>query len=157
MTVVTRDGQFWDIYGLPYQYFFTDGGKDFNSKHLKAIGKKLDFQCELRDRLPEGGIVERLFKTINTQVLKDLPGYTAGLFHSLKQVKWQVLRGIKIMGAALIEQLKQVEDLRTTDGRRHPLWLVLLFVIMGTMNGYMGYRGCSRFCQTASSSINREI
>ncbi|MDZ8028325.1 MAG: Mu transposase C-terminal domain-containing protein [Nostoc sp. DedQUE11] len=66
----------WDIYGLPYQYFFTDGGKDFNSKHLKAIGKKLDFQCELRDRPPEGGIVERIFKTINTQVLKDLPGYT---------------------------------------------------------------------------------
>ncbi|MEH1948269.1 MAG: hypothetical protein V7K77_15155 [Nostoc sp.] len=37
------------------------------------------------------------------------------------------------MGANLIEQLKQVEDLRTTDGRRHPLWLILVFVIMGTM------------------------
>jgi len=66
----------WDICGHPYQYFFTDGGKDFRSKHLKAIGKKLGFQCELRDRPPEGGIVERIFKTINTQVLKDLPGYT---------------------------------------------------------------------------------
>ncbi|HLP89826.1 MAG TPA: Mu transposase C-terminal domain-containing protein [Nostocaceae cyanobacterium] len=66
----------WNIYGHPYQYFFTDGGKDFRSKHLKAIGKKLEFQCELRDRPPEGGIVERIFKTINTQVLKDLPGYT---------------------------------------------------------------------------------
>lgn len=66
----------WDIYGHPYQYFFTDGGKDFRSKHLKAIGKKLGFQCELRDRPPEGGIVERIFKTINTQVLEDLPGYT---------------------------------------------------------------------------------
>ncbi len=66
----------WQICGLPLQYFFTDGGKDFRSKHLKAIGKKLDFQCELRDRPPQGGIVERLFKTINTQVLKGLPGYT---------------------------------------------------------------------------------
>ncbi|WP_035082862.1 Mu transposase C-terminal domain-containing protein [Aphanizomenon flos-aquae] len=66
----------WDVCGHPYQYFFTDGGKDFNSKHIKAIGKKLGFQCELRDRPPEGGIVERIFKTINTQVLKDLPGYT---------------------------------------------------------------------------------
>jgi len=66
----------WDICGHPYQYFFTDGGKDFRSNHLKAIGKKLGFQCELRDRPPEGGIVERIFKTINTQVLKDLPGYT---------------------------------------------------------------------------------
>ncbi|MFM6137568.1 MAG: Mu transposase C-terminal domain-containing protein [Sphaerospermopsis kisseleviana] len=66
----------WDVCGYPYQYFFTDGGKDFRSKHLKAIGKKLGFQCELRDRPPEGGIVERIFKTINTQVLKELPGYT---------------------------------------------------------------------------------
>ncbi|QLE48309.1 DDE-type integrase/transposase/recombinase [Nostoc sp. C057] len=66
----------WDICGPPFQYFFTDGGKDFRSKHLKAIGKKLGFQCELRDRPPEGGIVERIFQTINTQVLKDLPGYT---------------------------------------------------------------------------------
>ena len=66
----------WEIWGPPFQYFFTDGGKDFRSKHLKAIGKKLGFQCELRDRPPEGGIVERIFKTINTQVLKDLPGYT---------------------------------------------------------------------------------
>lgn len=63
-------------YGPPFQYFFTDGGKDFRSKHLKAIGKKLGFQCELRDRPNQGGIVERIFKTINTQVLKDLPGYT---------------------------------------------------------------------------------
>ncbi|MEH2092283.1 Mu transposase C-terminal domain-containing protein [Nostoc sp.] len=66
----------WEICGTPFQYFFTDGGKDFRSKYLKAIGKKLGFQCELRDRPPEGGIVERIFKTINTQVLKDLPGYT---------------------------------------------------------------------------------
>ncbi|WP_414546399.1 Mu transposase C-terminal domain-containing protein [Nostoc sp. CCY0012] len=66
----------WEVCGPPFQYFFTDGGKDLGSKHLKAIGKKLGFKCELRDRPPEGGIVERLFGTINTQVLKDLPGYT---------------------------------------------------------------------------------
>lgn len=49
------------------------------------------------------------------------------------------------MGANLIEQLRQVEDFRTLDGRRHPLWLVLLFVIMGTMNGYVGYRAWGDF------------
>ncbi|BAY96476.1 transposase [Tolypothrix tenuis PCC 7101] len=54
------------------------------------------------------------------------------------------------MGADLIEQLKQVEDFRTTDGRRHPLWLVLLFVIMGTMNGYVGYRGWGDFVKRHS-------
>ncbi|WP_371819398.1 transposase family protein [Tolypothrix sp. PCC 7910] len=55
------------------------------------------------------------------------------------------VEGIKIMGASLIEHLRQVEDFRTTDGRRHRLWLVLLFVIMGTMSGYVGYRGWGDF------------
>ncbi|NEO64970.1 MAG: ISAs1 family transposase [Moorea sp. SIO4G2] len=49
------------------------------------------------------------------------------------------------MNASLIEHLRQVEDFRTTDGRRHPLWLVLLFVIMGTMSGYVGYRAWGDF------------
>ncbi|MEI2581243.1 ISAs1 family transposase [Scytonema sp. PRP1] len=49
------------------------------------------------------------------------------------------------MDANLIEQLRLVEDFRTTDGRRHPLWLVLLFVIMGTMSGYIGYRAWGDF------------
>jgi hypothetical protein len=45
----------------------------------------------------------------------------------------------------LIEQLRQVEGFSTKDGRRHRLWLVLLFVIMGTMNGYVGYRAWGDF------------
>jgi hypothetical protein len=49
------------------------------------------------------------------------------------------------MGANLIEHLKQVKDFRTTDGRRHPLWLVLLLVIMGTLSGYVGYRAWGDF------------
>lgn len=66
----------WNIYGVPLQYFFTDGGKDLSkSKLIKMMGKKLGFQCELRDRPIQGGIVERLFKTINTEVLASLPGY----------------------------------------------------------------------------------
>ena len=49
------------------------------------------------------------------------------------------------MGANLIEHLRQVKDFRTTDGRRHPLWLVLLLVIMGTLSGYVGYRAWGDF------------
>ena len=66
----------WDICALPLKYFFTDGGSDLaKSKLIKAFGNKFDFQCELRDRPIQGGIVERLFKTINTQVLQPLAGY----------------------------------------------------------------------------------
>jgi putative transposase len=66
----------WDICGLPLHYFFTDGGRDLaKSKLIKAFGKKFGFQCELRDRPIQGGIVERLFGTINTQVLQPLAGY----------------------------------------------------------------------------------
>lgn len=57
------------------------------------------------------------------------------------------------MGANLIEQLKQVEDFRTKDGRRHRLWLVLLFVIMGTMNGYVGYRAWGDFVRRHSRGL----
>ncbi|MEJ6484359.1 ISAs1 family transposase [Nostoc punctiforme UO1] len=57
----------------------------------------------------------------------------------------------------LIDQLKQVEDFRTKDGRRHPLWLVLLFVTMGTMNGYVGYRGWGDFVKRHSRVLIKKF
>jgi len=67
----------WDINGLPLQCFFTDGGKDLSkAKHIQQIGRNFNFKCELRFNPPQGGIVERIFKTINTKVLQGLPGYT---------------------------------------------------------------------------------
>ena len=65
----------WGTYGLP-QHFYTDGGKDFRSNHLSQISVQLGFVCHLRDRPSEGGIVERPFKTFNTEVFSTLPGYT---------------------------------------------------------------------------------
>ena len=65
----------WGTYGLP-QHFYTDGGKDFHSNHLNQIGVQLGFVCYLRDRPSEGGIVERPFKTFNTELFFTLPGYT---------------------------------------------------------------------------------
>ncbi|MBD1996139.1 Mu transposase C-terminal domain-containing protein [Leptolyngbya sp. FACHB-541] len=61
--------------GTP-EYVFTDGGKDFRSKHLEQIGIQLGFTCYLRDRPSEGGIVERPFGTFNTEFFSTLPGYT---------------------------------------------------------------------------------
>ena len=67
--------QEWGTYGLP-QHFYTDGGKDFRSNHLNQIGVQLGMVCHLRDRPSEGGIVERPFKTLNTELFSTLPGYT---------------------------------------------------------------------------------
>jgi putative transposase len=65
----------WGTYGFP-QHFYTDGGKDFRSNHLSQISLQLGFVCHLRDRPSEGGIVERPFKTFNTELFSTLPGYT---------------------------------------------------------------------------------
>ena len=65
----------WGTYGKP-EYFYTDGGKDFRSNHLQQISLQLGFTCHLRSRPSEGGVVERPFKTLNTEVFSTLPGYT---------------------------------------------------------------------------------
>jgi len=65
----------WGTYGKP-EHFYTDGGKDFRSEHLSQISVQLGFVCHLRDRPSEGGIVERPFGTLNTEVFATLPGYT---------------------------------------------------------------------------------
>jgi len=40
----------------------------------------------------------------------------------------------------LISFLKKVNDPRKNSGKRHPLWLILLLVILGLMFGYLGYK-----------------
>ncbi|MBT9314364.1 DDE-type integrase/transposase/recombinase [Leptothoe spongobia TAU-MAC 1115] len=65
----------WGTYGRP-EHFYTDGGKDFRSNHVKLIGTDLGFTCHLRNRPSEGGIVERPFRTLNDQLFSTLPGYT---------------------------------------------------------------------------------
>jgi predicted transposase YbfD/YdcC len=46
---------------------------------------------------------------------------------------------------SLIEALKTIPDWRRGAGRRYPLWVFLLLIILGTMSGYRGYRGLARF------------
>lgn len=52
-----------------------------------------------------------------------------------------------------MEELAKIPDFRTTDGRRHQLWVVLLMVIMGTMSGYLGYRAWGDFVQRHRSEL----
>jgi DDE_Tnp_1-associated len=47
----------------------------------------------------------------------------------------------------LIETLQTIPDPRSPSGRRYPLWVFLLLILLGTMSGYRGYRGLTRFMQ----------
>lgn len=51
------------------------------------------------------------------------------------------------MDKTLIDYLKLIPDERSPHGLRHPLWLVLLIIIMGMMSGYWGYRQLGRFVE----------
>ncbi|BDA73093.1 hypothetical protein CAL7716_072590 [Calothrix sp. PCC 7716] len=58
------------------KYVFTDGGKDFRSKHLvEWISDQLGFEPILRSHPSEGGIVERPFRTMSG-LLSEMPGFT---------------------------------------------------------------------------------
>jgi len=58
---------------------------------------------------------------------------------------------------SLIDSLKQVKDFREPKGIRHPLWLVLLLVIMAYMSGYVGYRASSDFVFRHQKEIIRSF
>jgi hypothetical protein len=70
------------LYVNVHPLIYTDGSKDFRSNHLQQIAVQLGFVCHLRVseaapkelRPSEGGIVERPFKTFNTELFSNLPG-----------------------------------------------------------------------------------
>lgn len=57
---------------------------------------------------------------------------------------------------SLIEQLKQVPDLRHRRGLKHPLWMILLISLLGFLCGYGGYRPLADFSVTYDSTL-REL
>ncbi|MFP4694153.1 MAG: transposase family protein [Halothece sp.] len=57
----------------------------------------------------------------------------------------------------LVEYLKQIPEFRDPRGCRHPLWLVLLLIIMGIMSGYYGYRGIGRFVERHRRALSQVL
>lgn len=47
----------------------------------------------------------------------------------------------------LIEKLKKVKDFRNSSGKRHQLWVILLIIILGIMQSYIGYRAIGDFAK----------
>lgn len=67
------------------------------------------------------------------------------------------------MGASLIDSLQNIRDFRAAAGKRYPLWLILLLVIMGTMSGCRSYCSLEDFgvrhyqalCEKLELRLNR--
>ncbi|MDM9584863.1 Mu transposase C-terminal domain-containing protein [Nostoc sp. GT001] len=130
--------QEWGTYGLP-EHFYTDGGKDFRSNHLQQIAIQLGFVCHLRDRPSEGGIVERPFKTFNTELFSNLPGYTGSNVQerpeeaekeaclTLRQLEQQLVRYI-------VNHYNQRIDARMGDQTRFQRWESGLIAVPDAMS-----------------------
>jgi putative transposase len=62
--------------GIP-DVLYVDHGSDFTSKHLEQVAVDLHFEIVYSTiARPQGrGKIERLFGTLNTELLPELPGY----------------------------------------------------------------------------------
>ncbi len=122
----------WGTYGKP-EHFFTDGGKDFRSNHLQQIGVQLGFACHLRDRPSEGGIVERPFGTLNTDLFSTLPGYTGSNVQERPEEAEKeaclTLRELeRLLVRYLVDKYNQSIDARLGDQTRYQRWEAGLIV-----------------------------
>jgi putative transposase len=69
----------WPVCGIP-DLLYVDHGSDFTSHHLEHVAAEPRFQLAYSAvARPQGrGKVERLFSTLNTELLPELPGYLVG-------------------------------------------------------------------------------
>jgi predicted transposase YbfD/YdcC len=61
------------------------------------------------------------------------------------------------MDNSLIQYLEQIPDSRDKSGRRHPLPIVLLLIIMAMMSGYYGYRSIGRFIERHRRTLIQQL
>lgn len=57
----------------------------------------------------------------------------------------------------LLELLNTLPDPRAKRGKRHPLSMLLLVIIMGTMLGYWGYRPLSEFIEAYGDELRMRL
>ena len=61
------------------------------------------------------------------------------------------------MGANLITSLQEIRDFRAFQGRRYPLWLILLLVIMGTISGCRSYYALEDFGARHYEALSKQL
>jgi putative transposase len=114
-------------YGI-CNYFYTDGGNDFQSIHItEQVAVQLGFSCALRRRPSDGGIVERFFRTLNDQLLRTLPGYTgSNVQERPKDVDKDACLTLKdleiILVRYIVKEYNAHTDARSGDQSRFERW-----------------------------------
>ena len=68
----------WPVCGIPGT-LYTDHGSDFTSQHLEQVAAELRIELVFSSvARPQGrGKIERIFGTVNTELLPELPGHLA--------------------------------------------------------------------------------
>jgi len=61
------------------------------------------------------------------------------------------------MGANLIQSLQEIRDFRASQGRRYPLWLILLLVVMGTISGCRSYYALEDFGARHYGAVSEQL
>lgn len=52
---------------------------------------------------------------------------------------------VSVLDSSLIQALQQIRDHRSKQGRRYPLWLMLLLCLLGVMSGCQSYQALEDF------------
>ncbi len=61
------------------------------------------------------------------------------------------------MGTNLIQSLQEIRDFRAAQGRRYPLWLILLLVVMGTISGCRSYYALEDFGARHYGAVSEQL
>ena len=61
------------------------------------------------------------------------------------------------MALNLIQSLQEIKDFRTFRGRRYPLWLILLLVVMGTISGCRSYYALEDFGARHYQAVSQQL
>ena len=61
------------------------------------------------------------------------------------------------MGAKLITSLQEIKDFRASRGRRYPLWLILLLIVMGTISGCRSYYALEDFGARHYRAVSEQL
>jgi hypothetical protein len=59
--------------------------------------------------------------------------------------------------SSLLTALQSIPDHRSARGKRYPLWVLLVFIVMGNLAGYRGNRPLAEFAQRYGRELTQRV